>query len=349
MKIKNLNYAYNNLGIIIPKNKSVKNEMYFLDPTLKTELTFAQGNEREYFRRAKNNVNNIYHTPDDIDYKYSAEHLNEIREIVYKKSFYDEKIKQTIKCYKAKEEVYFKEIGMRPDIVFYNEDDSILCIIEIFNTHKKSHQDIKKLKQLNTVIYEISIHNTRTTNILALPTNIENEIERVAKTRSLLKEQYKQTENRIENGNIELSEVQRKINTVTRENQTIEEYTNNINSEKPSESEIYKRIRNKYRTNNKHRVHLYKRKIKNQRKQEVENNYEINSIENKIESIENEHIEYQNIEKGINRNKLQCSNLETEFNEIAKTKNVKDYCNSWMETDHLNKKEQTELIKYYCK
>ena len=93
--------------------------------------------------------------------------------------------------------------------------------------------------------------------------------------------------------------------------------------------------------------------------------YKLNSkIDSETDLIKKENEEHRNeelrdeiaeVENRIEKHKAtrfarlsQIEKLQRKFVEIAKTKDVKDYVNSWIDTDKLSEPEKQKLIKYYC-
>jgi hypothetical protein len=48
---------------------------------------------------------------------------------------------------------YIKEIKKQPDIVFFDADDKMMCVIEIHDTNPKTEEDINKFQKLNIPVY----------------------------------------------------------------------------------------------------------------------------------------------------------------------------------------------------
>lgn len=160
--IKNVEYAWNEDGIQISKISAVRGNTYFLDEKRTVKLTFAQGDQREYFRSDKNI--NLKALEDFIRINESVEHYNAKMKVVFDGGITIENI--FFKAIKIRYEHYIPSIKMRPDVVFLNERDEVYFIVEIKRSNGKDEESINKLKTLNINVYEKDIINTEGSRFL---------------------------------------------------------------------------------------------------------------------------------------------------------------------------------------
>jgi len=168
-KIESLDFAYNENNEVVTIKDAVKNTPYFLYEDKETELIVAEGTINvKHFRTKSNSDNYINESP---------EHYNAKMKIVEDGYFIyrDAKIVPfRVVC----EKQIFK--GKRPDITFYNEDNSILCVIEVFKTCRKTEEDIKQFTKENITVYEYNI-NIGATKCISYSSEVRATIKRERK------------------------------------------------------------------------------------------------------------------------------------------------------------------------
>jgi hypothetical protein len=172
------NFAYNEFGSVVKFDECETNRIYYRYPDLTHELILADGEIRKYLRVSKNN-------PFDYEGSLSGsgeseEHYNAKMEIVYNKKYYDTIFNSWVEFDKVVAE--FKQASKIPDLSCYDEKDKLICCIEIYNTHKKSIEDIEELKNINVPIIEIDINNGNKCRHIILPKLLRDnkrEIERI--------------------------------------------------------------------------------------------------------------------------------------------------------------------------
>jgi len=164
-EIKELKFAYDGNNNIITLEETIKGNSYYLYKDKDVELEVVDsGNIRLKYLRRKRGLDNYMNE--------SPEHYSAKMKIVYDGYFDVDGIR--IKPFKAIEEKYVSQ-SKKPDVVFYNEDGSILCIIEVFKTNRKNEEDIKQFNNLNLTVYEYNINNG-TTELLSYPKSVEADI-----------------------------------------------------------------------------------------------------------------------------------------------------------------------------
>lgn len=172
------NFAYNEFGTVVKLHECEPNRIYYKYPDLTHELIKADGEIRKYLRVSKNN-------PFDFDGSLSGtgeseEHYNSKMEIVYNKKYYDTVFNKWIEFDKVVAE--FKQESKIPDLSCYDENNKLICCIEIYKTHKKAIEDIEELKKINVPIIEIDINNGNRCKHIILPKVLRDnkrEIERI--------------------------------------------------------------------------------------------------------------------------------------------------------------------------
>ena len=151
--IKNVKYAYSPSGVLTYKDEAERGSEYFLDAKLTVGLTYAKGEQREYFKGA-------YDPKAMAEFERineSVEHYNAKMKIVYDGGV---TINGTfLKAIKVKAEVWIPSIKMQPDVVFLDENDKPYFIVEIKKSNKKSKEDINNLNTLKIPVYEKDINN----------------------------------------------------------------------------------------------------------------------------------------------------------------------------------------------
>lgn len=163
LEIKNLEYAYCEEGIT-PISIASKDGTYYLDKERTIKLTVIDEYVRQdgvsvvkhYKRHASTTEQAI---ADYIRSNESIEHLNAKRRILSDCSVTINGC--PIKAHSVALEVRFEAVNRIVDAVLYDSEGGILLAVEVYHTHRKSKEDIEKLKELNIPIYEQDINDTR--------------------------------------------------------------------------------------------------------------------------------------------------------------------------------------------
>ena len=225
-----------------------------------------------------------------------------------------------------------------PDLTFYDSDGNILCLIEVYCTHKCEDEKIEIIKKLN---------------ILTLGLEFDEDYKKHTRHRSF---GYRPS-------NEALSRVEQRIHTIEGDIDTIE-------------GEIL-RIRGilAFRPHDTSKdIEIVEDQIRHYKKQQSDReDDEIREVESEIKHYTSEiqkteqeawqlrkeiprlTRESQDIKDEVEKHRPSISGslseikkLQRQFVEIAKTKDVIDYANSWIDTDNLSEPEKQKLIKYYC-
>jgi len=149
------NYALDQFNNCIAIDDAIKGNEYFLGKT-DIPLIVRDGdvNQKHFSLKSKS---------DSLLKSYvneSPEHYNEKYKILKQGYFDFEGMRITPK--KIEIEYRFKETNQVCDVVFFDENDDLMCIIEIFVTNRKEKKDIDKFKKLNINVYEYNYNNRET-------------------------------------------------------------------------------------------------------------------------------------------------------------------------------------------
>ncbi len=186
---KKYDYLYNNKNILTHFSEAIRGDEYkmYIDQPL--DYIFKKGKIREYFSLKNDAVGSG---------GQSAEHYNAIMDIVYKKKYFDTIFQKTVYFSKVIPENFLLK-NKKPDLSCYDENDNLVCIIEILYSNKKTTEDIEKLKSNKVALIEIDIKNDNKCEHLILPTllesnkgkyqTIENEIKEFEVKRESIKEE----------------------------------------------------------------------------------------------------------------------------------------------------------------
>lgn len=162
-------YLFDKNNVITHYSDAVRGAEYCLKPGDAFEYTYNSGTERHYFT-TKNKINDFYIAGPGGE---SVEHSNAKLEIAHEKKYYDTIFKQWIEFYKIVPEFYH-DIKKRPDLSCYNENNILVCCIEICFSNAKSNEDIEKLKNLKVPIIEIYIKDDNRCKHIILPEILES-------------------------------------------------------------------------------------------------------------------------------------------------------------------------------
>lgn len=161
MKISGLEFAFNDLEQKVHIDVAQKNTRWWLLEDKKIELVLCEGEKVKKYWRTKSDSEFRKMYPDGVKQYWNreSEQHKYIKRQLLEKKILPINDKVWIKAHSVKEEVWFDSISKRPDVVFYDEDGNIMCLIEIYYSHKKSQADIKKLSELNLPVFEINVSN----------------------------------------------------------------------------------------------------------------------------------------------------------------------------------------------
>jgi len=191
------NYALDQFNNCIAIDDAIKGNEYFLGKTdIPLIVRDGEVNQKHFSLKSKS---------DSLLKSYlneSPEHYNEKYKILKQGYFDFEGIRITPK--KIEIEYRFKETNQVCDVVFFDENDDLMCIIEIFVTNRKEKKDIDKFKKLNINVYEYNYNNRETKLInwsLAserIKLQAQNELDLVKKKQANIDKKQKETDSRSE-------------------------------------------------------------------------------------------------------------------------------------------------------
>jgi len=191
------NYALDEFSNCITIDDAIKGNEYFLGKTdISLIVRDGEINQKHFSLKSKS---------DSLLKSYineSPEHYNEKYKILKQGYFDFEGIRITPK--KIEIEYRFTQTNQVCDVVFFDQNDDLMCIIEIFVTNKKEKKDIDKFKKLNTNVYEYNYNNGETKLInwsLAserIKLQAENQLVLVGNQQGNIDEKQKETDSRSE-------------------------------------------------------------------------------------------------------------------------------------------------------
>ena len=161
MKISGLEFAFDDSDKRVHIDAAQKNTRWWLLDGKQIELVLCDGEKVKKYWRTKvdGEFQKIY--PDGLKQYWNRESdvHRHIKNKIINKKILPIGNNIFIKPHSVEAEVWLDSIKKRPDIVFYDEDKNIICLIEIYYSHKKSTADIEKLSEINVPIFEINVSN----------------------------------------------------------------------------------------------------------------------------------------------------------------------------------------------
>jgi len=149
-------YSLDKFGNVVSISEAKKGNVYYFGQT-DIELIVKDGgtNRKHFSLKSGGSIDSLFSGGGE-----SPEHYNAKYEIKKQGFFYWNDIK--IKPSRIEIEYEFKTIDKISDVVFFDEDDNLMCVIEVYFTNKKTQKDIDDFKKLNTNVYEYNIKNGST-------------------------------------------------------------------------------------------------------------------------------------------------------------------------------------------
>ncbi len=149
-------YSLDKFGNVVSISEAKKGNVYYFGQT-DIELIVKDGgtNRKHFSLKSGGSIDSLFSGGGE-----SPEHYNAKYEIKKQGFFYWNDIK--IKPSRIEIEYEFKTIDKISDVVFFDEDDNLMCVIEVYFTNKKRQKDIDDFKKLNTNVYEYNIKNGST-------------------------------------------------------------------------------------------------------------------------------------------------------------------------------------------
>lgn len=257
-------YAFrkrDNMLILI--DEAVEEEEYFVksqtcNDTFEVILVKESNRARRYFRFKTKPEKSVFlkHFPRD-----TTRHDSFVHDIVVNKGFFDTIFNKELKFHKAVPEKW--QDVKRPDVSFYDENDNLVLCLEVFNTNKKTKDDIDELKKIGVPVTEIDINEINKNGKfrckhIVLPTileanrqrtrDIEIEINRAEEQNRNLKREYERYSTEItKNEGFRIAKIKKEI------------HNKEVEYEEWIERTIKRRLPEIYRVNGK--IHRIRQKI----------------------------------------------------------------------------------------
>lgn len=316
---------------LVHHSEAIRLNEYRLYPGEPLDYIYKQGDEREYFAKKieSTNVFGLIGIQEKGIYGESPEHYNAKMKIVHEKKYFDTIFNQWIEFYNVVPEFYH-EIKKRPDLSCYDENDNLVCCIEICWSNAKTEIDIEKLKQLNVPIIEINVKNDNRSKHLILPTLLEVNRQKLADINFKLQE-FKQEQQQLETEYNRLADqLQEGSSRITTD---IKYFEINFKGEvKRRLDKIDKWLQTRLKRfavedNADQKIKHIEREFKRIKNEGEKRDYRIGKLESEIKSVESK----------INQSRQS-------FNQIAEQSKIEWFRNTWMSYSPQNVVEE---IKYW--
>lgn len=169
MNDKAYEYLFNTDNKLVHHTEAVRLGDYKMYPGDTEYLyTYKAGDQRQYFVLKKTSSNPFAKISSILFGTETTEHYNTKMKIAHELKYFDTVFNQEILFDEIIPERYFFDQKKKPDLSCYQNGKLVACI-EIYNTSKKSNEDIEKLKDLDCLIIEIDINNENRCEHIALP------------------------------------------------------------------------------------------------------------------------------------------------------------------------------------
>jgi DNA repair exonuclease SbcCD ATPase subunit len=182
-------YLFDADNNLVHHSKAIRLNEYRLYPNEALDYIYKQGDEREYFAKKieSNNDFAFIGVKQRGIYGESPEHHNGKMKIVDEKKYFDTIFNQWIEFDNVIPEIYY-DIKKRPDLSCYDNNNNLVCCIEICWSNAKTEIDIIKLKELKVPIIEIHLKNDNKSKHLIFPTLLESNRQKLADINLKLRE-----------------------------------------------------------------------------------------------------------------------------------------------------------------
>lgn len=316
---------------LVHHSEAIRLNEYRLYPGEPLDYIYKQGDEREYFAKKieSTNVFGLIGIQETGIYGESPEHYNAKMKIVHEKKYFDTIFNQGIEFDNIVPEFYH-DIKKRPDLSCYDENNNLVCCIEICWSNAKTEIDIEKLKQLNVPIIEINVKNDNRCKHLILPTLLEVNRQKLADINFKLQE-FEQEQQQLETEYNRLADqLQEGSSRITTD---IKYFEINFKGEvKRRLDKINNWLQTRLKRfavedNADQKIKYIEREFKRIKNEGEKRDYRIGKLESEVKCIESK----------INQSR-------ESFNEIAKQSKIEWFRNSWMSYSPQNVVEE---IKYW--
>jgi hypothetical protein len=316
---------------LVHHSEAIRLNEYRLYPGETLDYIYKQGDEREYFAKKieSTNVFGLIGIQERGIYGETPEHYNAKMKIVHEKKYFDTIFNQWIEFDNVVPEFYH-EIKKRPDLSCYDENDNLVCCIEICWSNAKTEIDIFKLKQLNVPIIEINVKNDNRCKHLILPILLEVNRQKLADINFKLQE-FEQEQQQLETEYNRLADqLQEGSSRITTD---IKYFEINFKGEVKRRLDridnwLQRRLKRfAVEDNADQKIKHIEREFKRIKNEGEKRDYRIGKLESEVKSVESK----------INKSRQS-------FNQIAEQSKIEWFRNSWMSYSPQNVVEE---IKYW--
>jgi hypothetical protein len=324
-------YLFDANDKLVHHSEAIRLNEYRLYPGEPLDYIYKQGDEREYFAKKieTTNVFGLIGLKESGIYGESPEHYNAKMKIVHEKKYFDTIFNQWIVFDNVVPEFYH-DIKKRPDLSCYDNNNILVCCIEICYTNAKTEIDIEKLKQLKVPIIEINLKNDNRCKHIVLTEVLEANKQKYTDINFRLRE-LEQEQQRIESEYNRLAdELQKGLSKITTD---VKYFEINFKSEvKRRLEKIDKWLQTRLQrfgveADADKKIKHFEREIKRIENEGEKRDYRIGKLESEVKSVESK----------INQNR-------NSFDKIAKQSKIEWFRNSWMNYAPQNVVEE---IKYW--
>ena len=167
-------YLFDADNNLVHHSKAIRFNEYRLYPNDPLDYIYKQGDEREYFAKKieSTNVFGLIGIQERGIYGESPEHYNAKMKIIDEKKYFDTIFNQWIEFDNVIPE-FWHDIKKRPDLSCYDNNNNLVCCIEICWSNAKTEIDIEKLKKLKVPIIEIHLKNDNKSKHIVLTEVLE--------------------------------------------------------------------------------------------------------------------------------------------------------------------------------
>lgn len=308
-------YLFNEFNELVHHTKAVKGDKYRLYPDYPLNYIFKAGEHNIHHFSLKSEGNPFAVISNRMNISESPEHYNAKMKIVDEKKYFDTIFNQWIEFDNVIPEFYH-DIKKRPDLSCYNENNNLVCCVEICWSNYKTEIDIERLKKLKVPIIEIHLKNDNRCKHIILTEVLESNKQKLADINYELQE-LEQEQQRLETEYNRLADkLQAGLSGITTDIKYFE-----INFK----SEVKRRLDkiDNWLQKRKQRFGItidadkkntvIEREIKRIESEGEKRDYRIGKLESKIESIKSRITERRNA-----------------FNEIAEKSKIEWFRNSWI-------------------
>jgi len=213
---------------LVHNSKAIRLNEYRLYPNEPLDYIYKQGEEREYFAKKieSNNDFAFIGVKQSGIYGESPEHYNAKMKIVDEKKYFDTIFNQCIEFDNVIAEFYH-DIKKRPDLSCYDNNNNLVCCIEICWSNAKTEIDIEKLKKLKVPIIEIEVKNENRCKHIVLTEVLESNKSKFEE----LQKEYKQVNIKFGNIGREYESIKTSVGKINARNEYLRTFSGKGNGD----------------------------------------------------------------------------------------------------------------------